>query len=210
MKKALRGDSVEAFFAKAAIRSFRRLRREKMAGMKRTALVLLLLTAGASVFAAEVPRKAPEFAIQTAPEKYIWLHDYAGKTVVLGFVLTTCPHCQFTTGILNKLEKEYAPKGVVFLESAIEPMSSLHIDGFKKQLNVTFPVGYDDQKYAAEILGVGPDEPLLMPQVLIIDSKGMIRSHFGGDEPEFARPLQEATLRAAIEKAMKPAAAKGK
>lgn len=123
--------------------------------MKRRLFLLLsslLCVAAINAFAADVPRKAPDYAIQTGPEKYIWLSDYAGKTVVLGFILTTCPHCQFTTGILTKLEKEYAPKGVVFLESAIEPMSSLHIADFKKQLNVDFPVGYNEQSYAATFL----------------------------------------------------------
>jgi peroxiredoxin len=183
--------------------------------MKRRAFFLLCsLLGGAALnaFAADMPRKAPDFAIQTAPEKYIWLSEYSGKTVVLAFILTTCPHCQFTTGILTKLEKEYASKGVVFLESAIEPMSSLHISDFKKQLNVTFPVGYDDQKYAATFLGVGPDDPLLMPQMVVIDAKGMISTQFSGDEPGFERPQQEATIRAAIDKAMgqpaKPAAPK--
>jgi peroxiredoxin len=185
----------------------------ELAGMRRATFSLFVfsLCAGAlSSFAADAPRKAPDFAIQTAPEKYIWLSDYPGKTVVLAFVLTTCPHCQFTTGILTNLEKEYAPKGVVFLESAIEPMSSLHIADFKKALNVTFPVGYNDQKYVATFLGVGPDDPLLMPQMVIVDGKGMISTQFSGDEPSFARPQQEATIRAAIDKALgtKPPAPK--
>lgn len=158
--------------------------------------------AAVSAFAADVPRKAPDYAIQTGPGKYIWLSEFSGKTVVLAFILTTCPHCQFTTGILTKLEKEYAPKGVVFLESAIEPMSSLHIPDFKKALNVDFPVGYNEQSYAATFLGAGPDDPMLMPQMVVIDAKGMISTQFAGDEPGFARPQQEATIRAAIDKAL--------
>jgi peroxiredoxin len=185
----------------------------ELAGMRRAAFSLLSFSLFAGVlssFAADAPRKAPDFAIQTGPDKYIWLSDYPGKTIVLAFILTTCPHCQFTTGILTNLEKEYGPKGVVFLESAIEPMSSLHIPDFRKALNVTFPVGYNDQKYAATFLGVGPDDPLLMPQMVVIDAKGMISTKFSGDEPGFERPQQEATIRAAIDKAMgaKPAAPK--
>lgn len=51
-----------------------------------------------------------------------------------------------------------------------------------------------------------------MPQMVVIDPKGMISTQFAGDEPGFARPEQEATIRAAIEKAMgaKPAAAAAK
>ena len=76
--------------------------------------------------------------IQTAPEKYVWLSQQSGKTCVLAFILTTCPHCQFTVGLLNKIQKDYADKGVVIIASAIEPMSSLHIPDFMKLLKPQF------------------------------------------------------------------------
>jgi peroxiredoxin len=151
------------------------------------------LLAGAAT--TEVPRKATDFAIQTAPAKYIWLSDYSGKTVVLGFILTTCPHCQFTTGILNRIHKDYADKGVVVFESAIEPMSSLNIPNFVKQLGVTFTVGYNEQNYAGKFLGKAENEPMMMPQVVIIDSKGMIRAQYAGDDLAFSEGIQETTLR---------------
>jgi peroxiredoxin len=155
-----------------------------------TLLMTALLATGA-----EVPRKAPDFAIQTGPRKYIWLSEQTGKTVVLGFILTTCPHCQFTTGILNRIHKDYADKGVVVFESAIEPMSSLNIPNFVKQLGVTFPVGYNEQNYAGKFLGKEENEPMMMPQVVIVDSKGMIRAQYAGDDLTFSEGIQETTLR---------------
>lgn len=174
-----------------------------MRSLARFAALASLAAALLPLQAADIPRKAPDFAVQTAQDKYIWLSEQEGKTVVLTFILTTCPHCQFTTGILNKLEKEYAPKGVVFLESAIEPMSSLHIPDFKAKFNVTFPVGYNDQNYVSKFLGRNENEPMFVPQMVIIDAKGMIQAQLGGDEPGFERDKQETVIRAAIEKAMK-------
>jgi thiol-disulfide isomerase/thioredoxin len=168
----------------------------------RRGIVFLLFAGFFSAFGAEVPRKAPDFAVQTGPDKYIWLNEFTGKTVVLTFILTTCPHCRFTTGILNKLEKEYAPKGVAFIESAIEPMSSLHIPDFRKELNVAFPVGYDDQKYAAKFLGFGENDPMFVPQIVVIDGKGMIQAILGGDDPDFGEGVQETKLREAINKTL--------
>lgn len=167
------------------------------------ACAFLLFACALSATAADLPRKAPDFAVQLGPDKYTWLSEYEGKTIVLAFILTTCPHCQFTTGVLNKLEKEYGPKGVVFLESAIEPMSSLHIPDFKKQFNVTFPVGYNEEGYASKFLGGGENDPMFLPQLVIIDGKGMIQAQLGGEDPSFVRPQQEPTLREAIENAMK-------
>ena len=55
----------------------------------------------------QVPRKAENIGIQLAPEKYTWISDYSGKTLIVACILTTCPHCQYTTGVLNHIAKEY-------------------------------------------------------------------------------------------------------
>ena len=68
----------------------------------------------------KVPRPAGDIGIQTGPGQYIWLSQYEGKTCILAFILTTCPHCQFTTGILNRIQKDYADRGVQVIESAVE------------------------------------------------------------------------------------------
>ena len=58
-----------------------------------------------------VPRKASDIGIQTGPDKYIWLSQYSGKTCVLTFILTGCSHCQFTTGILNRIQNDLRRAG---------------------------------------------------------------------------------------------------
>src|ERR1700710_1029814 len=101
--------------------------------MKRPVLFLFIAMTFAALSHGEKPevlRKAPEFAIQTGPDKYIWLNQYAGKTVILAFVLTDCSHSQFTTGLLNGIQRDYAGQGVQVVESAVESMSSLHIPDF--------------------------------------------------------------------------------
>ncbi len=170
--------------------------------MKRLMFILTLVSSLA-IAAGEVPRKAIDFAVQTAPSKYIWLHEYAGKTVILAFILTDCPHCQFTTGILNKIQKEYASRSVQVIESAIEPMSSLHIPAFVQKMGTTFPVGYDEQAYASKFLGRAEEEPMLMPQVVFIDRKGAVQAQFSGDDPGFANAVQETTLRNTLDRVLK-------
>src|SRR5579884_3723855 len=167
--------------------------------MKR-AIAIGLLGAMLALAGSEVPRPAMDFAVQTGPDQYIWLNDYAGKTVVFAIILTTCPHCQFTTGILNRIAKDYAAKGVLVIESAIEPMSSLNIPAFVKKIGPSFPVGYDDQNYAAKFLGYPENEPMFVPQIVIIDKKGVIQAQITGETPGMAEPTQEATLRSALDK----------
>jgi len=172
--------------------------------MKRTLLTLLCVTA-LSLIAQEpqVPRKAGDIGIQIAPEKYLWLSQYSGKTCVLAFILTSCPHCQFTTGILNKIQKDYAGKDVQILASAIEPMSAVNIPAFVKAFNPAFPVGYNEQSYVAKFLGHAPAEPLLMPQLAFVDRNGIVRVQYAGDDPALKNDIQEKSLRDALEKTIK-------
>jgi peroxiredoxin len=177
-----------------------------MAEMRPTALFLILVSmlcaAAPEAPRPEVPRKAADYAIQTAPDKYIWTNQYAGKTVVLAFILTDCSHCQFTTGLLNAIQKDYGERGVQVLESAINPMSALHIPEFTKQFQPAFPVGYNDQKYAAKFLGYPEDDPMFMPQIVMIDRTGMIRAQFSGDDTRLLKDVQDKTLREALDQTL--------
>ena len=80
---------------------------------------LSLLLLAATCFSADIPRKAPEFAIDTNSGKQILLSQARGKVVALAFILTTCPHCQHTVQILTKLQNEYGPRGFQVLDRSI-------------------------------------------------------------------------------------------
>lgn len=184
------------------------VRMKRAAGYAALAIGMALVTvtgvraASMGDAAPQLPRKAMPFGIQTGPGKYIWLNEYEGKTCLVAFILTTCPHCQFTTGILNKLHTEFASRGVQFIESAAEPMAGLHIAGFQSMFHPAFPVGYNDQRYIAKFLGLPEDSPMLFPNIAIIDKRGMIRVQVSGDDPSMAKDIQEKSLREAIEKTM--------
>ena len=56
--------------------------------MRSKTILTLTLLAGLA-FAAYVPRKSPEFAIQTPDGKQVLLSIYSGKVVCFLFILTT-------------------------------------------------------------------------------------------------------------------------
>jgi len=55
--------------------------------MRRAIFVLLL--ASASVFGADIPRKAPEFVISMEGDKQLLVTQFRGKVLCLVFILTT-------------------------------------------------------------------------------------------------------------------------
>lgn len=170
--------------------------------MKRTLSLLILLATALAAQIPVVPRKASNIGIQTGTDQYVWLSENMGKTCVVAFVLTTCSHCQFTVGLLNKLQKEYADKGVKVIASAIEPMSSLHTEDFRKQFQLQFAVGYNDQAYVQKFLGRPDNDPMFMPQLAFVDRKGVIRVQYAGDDPALGQDIQEKSLREALEKTL--------
>src|SRR5579871_5784776 len=147
--------------------------------MKRT---ILLVLAAAAVFAAELPRKAPDLTIQMNGGKTIHLADYKGKVVALCFILTTCPHCQRTTGFLIKDQQDYGPRGFQVIESAIQGGAEAAVPGFIQSFHTNFPVGFSDGMLAINFLQHSPDKVPMMPMLALIDKQGMIRAQFSGSD----------------------------
>jgi len=55
----------------------------------RTTIPLTLALLAGSAFAADIPRQAPEFAVQMPDGKQVLVSSYAGKVLCLAFILTT-------------------------------------------------------------------------------------------------------------------------
>lgn len=174
--------------------------------MKRAFALLALAALSLTAQEPTVPRKASDIGIQIGTDKYVWLSDQGGRTCVLAFILTTCPHCQFTIGLLNKIQKDYADKGVQVLATAVEPMSSLNIPEFTKKFQPQFPVGYNDQAYIQKFLGRPENDPMFFPQLAFVDRNGNIQVQFAGDNPALAKEIQDKSLRDALEKTLRAGA----
>jgi hypothetical protein len=55
----------------------------------RAKIIVTLAALFGCAFAAEIPRKSPEFAIQLSGGKQALVSDYRGKVVCVVFILTT-------------------------------------------------------------------------------------------------------------------------
>src|ERR1041384_4621493 len=170
-------------------------------------IALATLAAALTAAAQQIPRPAPEFSIMTNAGKPITLAEQKGKGVVLAFILTTCSHCQATTGLLTRLQAEYGPRGLQVLESAIDQGAAAFVPRFVQQFQPNFPVGYNDIASALGFLQFPPMKTPYMPLVNFIDRQGTIVQQLIGNDPGMTEALQEKTLRAQIEQILKPAAA---
>jgi thiol-disulfide isomerase/thioredoxin len=134
--------------------------------------------------AAPVPRPTKEFTIILPSGQQKLLSSYRGKVVMLAFMFTTCPHCQALSKVITTLQKELGPKGfqavgAFFNDEVNTPNAGANgqvVANFVSQFQVGFPVGYAAQASVLSYLGHSDIERWVVPQVAIIDRKGVVRA----------------------------------
>ncbi len=177
--------------------------------MRSTLGALLVLAALAPLPAAQVPRPAPEFVIYLTSGPELLLSRFRGKVVALEFLQTTCPHCQHSAQIMSRWYQELGPKGFQPLGVAFNDMAPMLVPDFIKENRVNFPVGHSQREPVYDFLLHSPVLRLLVPQMVLIDRKGVIRAQSApeGNDNFF----EEKSLRARIEALLQePAASKSK
>ncbi len=103
------------------------------------------------------------------------LHDYKGKVVLLNVWATWCQGCRQEMPDLDKLQQQYASRGVVVITVSDEPPADiLKFGGLKSMHTVN-----------AYVEGGQKSSPLLacaigLPATYIIDSQGVLRETVSG------------------------------
>lgn len=147
--------------------------------------LLALLPAAAFAQAGPQPRPAPEIRFISHTGQQVRLSAHKGKVVVVEFLLTSCPSCMQAAKLLSKLQTELGPKGFQAMGLAINPGAGAQLAEFAKNYATTFPIGVYPDPEARKFMQVSYMNRLLMPQLVFVDRKGMIRDQKGGDDTAF-------------------------
>jgi peroxiredoxin len=160
---------------------------------------------GVSALAAPpVPRPAKEFDFVEPSGHHILLSSLKGKVVIVQGLLTTCPHCQAYSQLLTKLQGEYGSRGFQAMGIAYD-VDAATAQNYVTQYHVAFPVGYAPEDTMISFLGFSVLDRFNVPQVMIIDRKGIIQAQ---SLPMSDGSLQqEANVRVWLEKLLGPAPA---
>ncbi|MEK7405015.1 MAG: TlpA disulfide reductase family protein [Acidobacteriota bacterium] len=156
-----------------------------------------VLALAAALPGAEASRPAPEYAVKLPSGQQLLLSQFRGKVVALEFLLTTCPACQDASRVMNQLHKEYGPRGFQPLGVAINEMAMMLVPDYVRDLQLGFPVGVGTRESCLDFLRHSAVLRMMMPQLVLIDRKGVIRGQYAGDDP-FMKD-KEKSLRAQVE-----------
>lgn len=171
-------------------------------------IVALGLAAALTLPAADIPRPTPDMKFKMPSGGVIDLNQYRGKVVALEFLITTCPHCQKCSQILQKAQDEYGPKGFQALGVATNEMAHMLVPDYVKNFNLRFPIGFAPREQAHEFLQHPMMLIMYVPQLVFIDRKGVIRSQHAGGSDFFKE--EEKNIRARVEELLKEPAATSK
>jgi thiol-disulfide isomerase/thioredoxin len=169
--------------------------------------VAVTLAAG-SIWAAGAARKAPELAFNVPGQGQKLLSQYRGKVVALEFILTTCSHCQDASRVMTRYQKELGPRGFQALDLAINALdnspdpnnANVLVSNFIRDFQVGFPVGWVTRDQFMAFMGFSVLDRVVVPQIVLIDRKGMIRYETpAGDSPERESLMKEGAIREHIE-----------
>jgi len=176
--------------------------------MRRAFLTFAALSVSAALgFAADpankdrplLNKKAPEYEINMPNGKNLLLSSFKGKVVCLEFLSTTCPHCQHAAQTYTKLANELGP-GMQALGIAINDPSGVLVKDFIRDYKVGYPVGYTQSEKVTHYLEIDPMKRWVVPQVVIIDRKGVVRyqTPWSGDEKVQDENFMRTTLKALL------------
>ncbi len=178
----------------------------------KTLIGIFLLSAVSSVIvqagAPTTPRKVPELAFTIPGEGEKLLSQYHGKVIALEFILTTCPHCQAASHELTKYQQEFGKRGLQVIDLAINALDDMRSQGqaeqlvlqFRDNFQVGFPVGYVPRPQMMSFLNVSAADRMVVPQLVLIDRKGMIRYQTSAiSGPDWDSVAKEPNLREHLE-----------
>lgn len=148
---------------------------------------IALIGASALVCTAlSVGSKAPDFQLNDFNGKSIKLADYTDKPTVLVFWASWCPHCVRELPVMNKLYKEYNPKGVNFIGIDVDSTTSAG-KNFVDSHHISFPVAVGSGSVSGNYQITG------IPSIFILAKGGVVKAKYAGE-------VDESTIRSDLAK----------
>jgi thiol-disulfide isomerase/thioredoxin len=157
--------------------------------------------------AAPVPRPAPELKVHepTSGQDFV-VGPQKGKVCVIQFLFTWCPHCQATAKWLSQMQAELGPKGlqvygVAFNDEVLtKDAAAINKGVVEFSPSAKFPWGIAPSKEAVlKYLGFSVMDRYGVPQLVVIDKKGMIQSQTS-PSPGKGEIVEEPIMRALVTK----------
>jgi peroxiredoxin len=134
---------------------------------------------------------APDFTLSTATGEKVRLSDFKGKTVLLEFFATWCPHCQAEAQHLTKIHESLPGSDFAFLSVNADSEDPASLYAFDRFFHVPWPALLDPGSPAGSFKQAGGAGPVtraygvsLYPTFYIIDPRGRVSWRNDREQPD--------------------------
>ncbi|WP_031499470.1 TlpA disulfide reductase family protein [Bryobacter aggregatus] len=126
--------------------------------------------------------------------------SWLGNVYAVTIFKTTCPHCQKSLPISEKIYKEFSAKGFRSIAIAVDQNPEPLVVDFAKNYKIDFPLGWAPIDDICAFLDLKPEQ-LYVPAMMIFDRRGNVRGRYPGGDAFFN--MEEINLRNQVELLLK-------
>jgi thiol-disulfide isomerase/thioredoxin len=134
---------------------------------------------------------APDFSLQTPAGQRVRLSDFRGRTILLEFFATWCPHCQAEVPHLMKLHSALPQDRFAFVSVNADSEDAASVYAFHRWFGIPWQTLLDPGARAGNFSKAGSAGPVteafgvaLYPTFYIIDAKGRIAWRGDREKPD--------------------------
>jgi len=138
-----------------------------------------------------VGTQAPDFSLLTPTGERVRLSDFRGRTVLLEFFATWCPHCQAEVPHLMKLISALPAERFAFVSVNADSEDAASVYAFHRWFGLAWPALLDPGARAGNFSQAGGAGPVteafgvaLYPTFYIVDAKGRIAWRGDREKPD--------------------------
>ncbi len=114
---------------------------------------------------------APNFELPSLQGPPVRLSQFRGQVALVNFWATWCPPCRAEMPSIERLHRAYASRGLVILAVDDERVGRAVVEGFQRDLGLTFPILLDSSGDVSALYGVRG-----LPTTVLVDREGRIAS----------------------------------
>ncbi len=134
---------------------------------------------------------APDFTLSTASGTRVSLSDFRGKTVLLVFFATWCPHCQAEAPHLKAIMSTLSPEKFAMISVNADSEDAASLEAFDRYFGITTPSLLDPGTTPGNFYHQGSTGPVtlaykvgIFPTFYIIDPWGTISWRADHEQPD--------------------------
>ena len=166
--------------------------------MTRRGLILSATAIAAQTKKGGTPKK--HLKVSLAGGKTLDTAQMVGNVCAVTIFKTTCPHCQKSLPITEKVLKDLGPKGFRSIGVAVDQDAAPLVKDFAKNFGISFPLGWASIDDICAFLDLTPEQ-LYVPAMMILDRSGKVRGRYPGGDSFFN--MEESNLRNTVEMLLK-------